>query len=210
MNQVVDHVHFGVWEQRHIRPIGLDERGLLYDQLVNSLLASPLVHWLREDNSLSERDLTKLLFKLICLEPTHLLANEALTACVAWSSPKDHPQKSQALLKHVFPLLKKGYVSSKLANEKLKGIRQLQMAQQKIMGYHINLLWVHPENRRQGLATDLLEPLIEKSMEHSLAISVEVTDHLQLEIFRHLNFHVVDSQDLPGGPTVWRMNRTPV
>lgn len=209
MNQVVDPLHLAQWREQHIRSVRPDELTSVTDLFSLLLENNPIIQWINEDLSASRQPLIEQFLNIHYLDASHLLANDELTACISWSSPKDHPDKRHAAL-NLLPQLKKSYDNSKLAANKIKGIQQLQMVQEETRGYHINLLGVHPNKQRKGLSALLLKPLIEQSERRKLPISIELTDLMQVDVFRRTGFHVVDSYDLPSGPTIWRLNRSPV
>ncbi|HET8705561.1 MAG TPA: hypothetical protein VFM46_04580 [Pseudomonadales bacterium] len=171
------------------------------------LESNPIIQWITEGLAVPTPEVIKQFLEIHYADGQHMLANDELTACMSWSSPKDYQAKRQALL-DFSSQLKKKYENNKLASKKFKGLQSLQAFQANTRGYHLNLLLVRPEKRGKGLSTLLLTSLIEKSIRIKLPISIELTDPVQLEIFRHADFHVADSYDLPEGPTVWRLYRS--
>ncbi len=66
---------------------------------------------------------------------------------------------------------------------------------------------VRPEHRRRGLATRLLAPALALADELGVPAHLETSTEGNVALYRGLGFAVTGSVQVPGGPTVWSMER---
>ncbi len=207
MNHVVDSAHLSIWQSQHTEIATGEDLEPLVELLFNTCAEDRLVNWLAQDQTESKEKLFRLILANAFLPKAHAIKNEEGSALLCWISPKEHAANRKELVS----LLRQLKKLSDLARHSSfgMGIKLLQPFKRSLRSYHISILAVHPSKQNQGLANLLLEPLFKKSDAQKIPVTVELTDENQLSIFRHYDFHVIESVDIPEGPTIWHLMRSP-
>lgn len=91
----------------------------------------------------------------------------------------------------------------------LPGVRRLISHQPKYPHWYLSLLATHPEHRRQGLGTTLLQPILSQCDTEGIPAYLEATSEISVAFYKHIGFVVVQEIKLPFGPTLWPMLRKP-
>jgi GNAT superfamily N-acetyltransferase len=72
--------------------------------------------------------------------------------------------------------------------------------------YYLGAVGTRPDRQRQGLATAVLAPVLERAAGENAPVFLETSDRTNVELYERLGFSVTGEIDVPnGGPHVWAM-----
>lgn len=208
MNHVVDSAHLSVLQSQRTEIATIENLEPLVELLSSTCAEDRLVNWLVHDQTDSKEKFFRLILANAFLTKARAITNEENSALLCWVSPKEHAANQKELIRMLPQLKKLNYLLRHSSSFGI-GIKLLQPFKRSLRSYHISILAVHPSKQKLGLANLLLEPLFKKSDEQKIPVTVELTEENQLSIFRHYDFHVIESVDIPEGPTIWHLMRSP-
>jgi GNAT superfamily N-acetyltransferase len=76
--------------------------------------------------------------------------------------------------------------------------------------HYLFFLGTRPEWQSRGIGSALMKPVLERCDATGMPAYLEASSERNKALYRRHGFEVVDTINLPGGPTMWCMWRTPV
>jgi len=74
--------------------------------------------------------------------------------------------------------------------------------------YYLGAVGTRSDRQRQGLATAVLAPIIDRAETENVAAFLETSKRVNVDFYEQLGFRVTGEVDMPdGGPHVWGMTR---
>jgi len=75
--------------------------------------------------------------------------------------------------------------------------------------WYLGVLATHPQRQREGLATALLEPILDEADQHAIACCLETSTSENRRFYERRGFTHATDIVLPGGPPTWWLRRAP-
>jgi ribosomal protein S18 acetylase RimI-like enzyme len=75
--------------------------------------------------------------------------------------------------------------------------------------WHLSVLGVAAERRREGIGSALITPVLERCDRELVPAYLETANPANLSLYERHGFHVRERIELPDGPRLWTMLRTP-
>jgi len=76
--------------------------------------------------------------------------------------------------------------------------------------WYLGLLGTRPDRQRGGVARALLEPMLARADSEALPVFLETGMPGNVQIYKRFGFEVIAEDQVPSGPVVWGMLRTPI
>lgn len=74
--------------------------------------------------------------------------------------------------------------------------------------YYLGAVGTRADRQRQGLATAVLAPVLDRALAENAVVYLETSDRGNVEFYERLGFAITGGIDVPGGgPHVWGMSR---
>lgn len=177
--------------------------------LARAFQADPVASYLFPEERGREEALRR--FFSVQLEQNYLTRGEvwvegSLRAAALWMPPEPRPASFSDLRIH-FGLLAvlRGRLGVARRLARLLAARHPREAH-----YYLGTLGTEPVWQRRGIATSLVEPVLERCDARSLPAYLESSRLENVGFYEARGFRVVDEVSLDGGPTLWLMWRTPL
>lgn len=154
-----------------------------------------------------ERFFGALLDRLYLRGDRTCLTTEGRTGAVLWDPPKRWKMGAAdnvRLFAAMVPVFR-GRLS-----RPIRGFNLMDARHPEEPHYYLSVLGVAPEARRDGVAADLIQPLLDRCDKGGTPAYLETGQPRSREFFGRNGFEVVEEMKLPGdGPAVWGMWREP-
>ena len=91
-----------------------------------------------------------------------------------------------------------------------RAIRLIQESEPHVPHFELRVVGVDPAFQRRGIAARLLRPVIERCDQQGLPIGLMCTRERNVGFYERFGFRVTNEIEVPAGPRLWNMWRTPI
>lgn len=184
---------------------------ILKNVLAKAFMYDPMVNWtVKHDEKFFIR--TELMFETILkhfgLKQGFINTNEEKNACAVWIPPKKESSISLSGLSLLSAWIK--IVGLKRMLKVMKGSTLVENAHPKFPCYYLVTLGVDPSYQNQGIASDLIKPVLDKCDKEGIPAYLETSNEDNLLFYKKHGFEIRSIISEPQLlPKTWTMIREP-
>jgi GNAT superfamily N-acetyltransferase len=192
-----------------VRPARVAERDLLADMLAAAFADDPLFVWWFTDESTRPARLRAIMHRLVTLRLDGgevWVALDGLSAAL-WNAPG-----GLALDQDVVDSGWRDLFATATDDERARGKVFEEIAERWHPGaphWYLGVLGTEPTRQGEGLATAVLQPVLERCDADGLPAYLETLTPRNVPFYRRRGFAVLGEEQVPDGPNAWFMWREP-
>jgi GNAT superfamily N-acetyltransferase len=140
------------------------------------------------------------------------VTSENLEGAAVWSPSEDYPVGFWRMLRtvpfrHLLGIAQTGASRMQSIDRYLNDIHKRLVPYRH---FYLEILGVDPPYQKQGFSSKLIKPMLQKLDQENLPCFLETQDPLDVPIYLHFGFEIIDQSAIPETPlTSWAMLRKP-
>lgn len=173
---------------------GLDDKATVLKILLKSFKNDPYMNWLLKESN--RRDKHKVIIEFVVDETFRkgeIYLSDDYRATALWNSEKKEKISFNYIWRNLSFLFKFGIKATVSIIKKDKFTHDQYPKESAF--YHLFLIGVLPEVQGKGLASELINPMIENKIKNSIPLYLETANPVNVEIYKKKGFSVFKSVD---------------
>lgn len=194
-----------------VRTVEPDDVGSRAEVLASAFYADPVGQWLFPESSARSSGLRRLFeseLKHVTLPHGASLTNRDATGVALWLPP-GHWKVPPLTLTKMLPRFMSLF--GRRLSLVLRGLFEVEKQHpQSADHFYLPFMGVDPDHQGRGIGSSLLMPVLERCDRDRIGAYLEATNDDNRRLYERHGFKVVGEINLPAGPPLWPMWRSPV
>lgn len=190
-----------------MRPVRRADFAALADVLARAFYDDPVTAWFYPNTRRRMIHARRFFaIRLRQLAPQELMfTTPELSGAALWAAPGDWREDARQSLM-LLPMLP---VLLPRIRRVTRAVREIERHHPAELHFYLSVIGTDPELQGRGVGSALLAPALERCDAHAVPAFLECSKESNVRFYAHHGFVVTDRIELPEGPPLWLMWRTP-